>query len=78
MATLAGIPITSNGLGLMSIPTPSLILPINTTDIHIGMTVPGSQISDEETFKVLKAALAAGANGKLYMTLHLLSPNQQR
>lgn len=29
-----------------------------------GMTIPSSQISDEETFKVLKAALAAGANGK--------------
>ncbi|KAE8446620.1 hypothetical protein EG329_011813 [Mollisiaceae sp. DMI_Dod_QoI] len=44
MATLAGIPITSNGLGLMR------------------MTMPTHLIPDEQAFKVLKAALAAGAN----------------
>ncbi|CZR60100.1 probable voltage-gated shaker-like K+ channel, subunit beta/KCNAB [Phialocephala subalpina] len=44
MATLAGIPITGNGLGLMR------------------LTLPNSNVSDEQAFKVLKAALAAGAN----------------
>ncbi|RDW69995.1 hypothetical protein BP5796_08392 [Coleophoma crateriformis] len=44
MATLAGKPVTANGLGLMR------------------MTLRNSCLPDEEAFKVLKAALASGAN----------------
>lgn len=60
MATLVGKPITSNGLGLMSMC--DLYNECFAANNSLGLTQPQDPVSDEIAFPVLKAALACGAN----------------
>ena len=63
MATLAGKPITANGLGLMSMLTLICSDMFDTARLtNSGLTWHLGSVSDEVAFPVLKAALAHGAN----------------
>lgn len=64
MPYLAGKNITQNGLGLsrMNLVPRQKHRALADLTISIGFTQPGFSLPDEETFKVLKAAIAAGVN----------------
>ena len=63
MVTIVGKPITQNGFGLMSMPLLPSFSPIILTNLT-GLTWAQNPTFDDVAFAVLKAALAAGANGK--------------